>query len=268
MISIELNNIFRDSVQYAKAHKHEYLTLEHIFLTILKSTTGSEILKAAGADVSEMVDLISEYVQTSNPVMETLEEGKDHNPYETVTLSNVMNDMVSHINASGKPEAQIGDLLASMFTQEDSYAYTVLVHEGVSRLDILEVISHTSTADDVSVDEEGEKNPNLKAYTTELVEVAKSGKIDPIIGRSEEIDRVMQTLCRRKKNNPLLVGEPGVGKTAIAEGLALLISEDKVPEVLKDSSIFALDLGAMISGTKYRGDFEAFKRCFNRNSNG
>ncbi|CAA6827065.1 MAG: ATP-dependent Clp protease ATP-binding subunit ClpA [uncultured Sulfurovum sp.] len=256
MISIELNNIFRDSVQYAKANKHEYLTLEHIFLTILKSSTGEEILKSAGADVEEMKELILEYVETSNPVMETLEDGKDHNPYETVTLSNVMNDMVSHINASGKAEAQIGDLLASIFTQEESYAYTVLIHEGVSRLDILEVISHSTTADDTSTEEEDESNPNLKAFTTELVEVAKSGKIDPIIGRSEEIDRVMQTLCRRKKNNPLLVGEPGVGKTAIAEGLALLIAEDNVPEVLKGSSIFALDLGAMISGTKYRGDFE------------
>ncbi|CAA6812807.1 MAG: ATP-dependent Clp protease ATP-binding subunit ClpA [uncultured Sulfurovum sp.] len=256
MISIELNNIFRDSVQYAKANKHEYLTLEHIFLTILKSNTGSEILKSAGGDVDEMKELILEYVETSNPVMETLEDGKDHNPYETVTLSNVMNDMVSHINASGKAEAQIGDLLASIFTQEESYAYTVLIHEGVNRLDILEVISHSSTADEADTDEEDESLPNLKAYTTELVAVAKSGKIDPIIGRAQEIDRVMQTLCRRKKNNPLLVGEPGVGKTAIAEGLALLIAEDKVPDVLKNSSIFALDLGAMISGTKYRGDFE------------
>ena len=127
-----------------------------------------------------------------------------------------MNDMVSHINASGKAEAQIGDLLASIFTQEESYAYTVLENEDISRLDILEVISHASTADDTVMEEEDAGHPNLTAYTTELVEVAKSGKIDPIIGRAEEIDRVMQTLCRRKKNNPLLVGEPGVGKTAIA----------------------------------------------------
>ena len=254
MISIELNNIFRDSVQYAKANKHEYLTLEHIFLTILKSDRGEEILTAAGGDVSEMKEMVLNYVETSNPVMETLEEGKEHNPYETVALSNVMNDMVTHINSSGKSEAQIGDLIASIYTQEESYAYTVLMHEGITRLDILEVISH-ATANE-SLDEVEEGHPNLAGFTIELVEVAKSGKIDPIIGRADEIDRVMQTLCRRKKNNPLLVGEPGVGKTAIAEGLALLIAEDNVPEVLKGSTVFALDMGAMISGTKYRGDFE------------
>ncbi len=256
MISIELNNIFRDSVQYAKANKHEYLTLEHIFLTILKSDRGEEILTAAGGDVEEMKTMVLSYVDTSNPVMETLEEGKDHNPYETVALSNVMNDMVTHINSSGKSEAQIGDLLASIYTQEESYAYTVLDHEGITRLDILEVISHATADGQTSGEAADEDYPNLAGFTTELVEVAKSGKIDPIIGRSDEIDRVMQTLCRRKKNNPLLVGEPGVGKTAIAEGLALLIAEDDVPEVLQGSRIFALDMGAMISGTKYRGDFE------------
>jgi ATP-dependent Clp protease ATP-binding subunit ClpA len=256
MISIELNNIFRDSVQYAKVNKHEYLTLEHIFLTILKSARGEDILMSAGGDVEEMKEMVLNYVETSNPVMETIEEGKDHNPYETVALSNVMNDMVSHINSSGKAEAQIGDLIASIYTQEESYAYTVLAHEGITRLDILEVISHTTTEDEISSEEVDEAYPNLSGFTTELVEVARSGRIDPIIGRKDEIDRVMQTLCRRKKNNPLLVGEPGVGKTAIAEGLALLIAEDDVPEVLQGSTIFALDMGAMISGTKYRGDFE------------
>jgi ATP-dependent Clp protease ATP-binding subunit ClpA len=257
MISVELNNIFRDSVQYAKANKHEYLTLEHIFLTILKSEKGKEILTAAGGNVAEMREMIEHYVETSTPVMETLEEGEEYNPYETIALSNVMNDMVSHINASGKAEAQIGDLIASIYTQEDSYAYAVLMHQGISRLDILEVISHGIGSEQPIVEEEVEEAyPNLAGFTVELVEVARSGKIDPIIGRSNEIDRVMQTLCRRKKNNPLLVGEPGVGKTAIAEGLALLIAQDKVPDVLKGSSIFALDMGAMISGTKYRGDFE------------
>ncbi len=255
MISIELNNIFRDSVQYAKANRHEYLTLEHIFLTILKSERGREILSAAGGDVDAMREMVEHYVQSNNPVMETIEDGKDHNPYETVALSNVMNDMVTHINAAGKSEAKIGDLIASIYTQEESYAYTVLMHEGITRLDILEVISHSTVADNNQTQEE-ESHPNLSAFTTELVAIAKAGKIDPIIGRSQEIERVMQTLCRRKKNNPLLVGEPGVGKTAIAEGLALLIAQGNVPEVLKGSTIFALDMGAMISGTKYRGDFE------------
>ncbi len=254
MISRELNNIFRDSVRYAKANKHEYLTLEHIFLTILKSSEGEEILKAVGGNIGTMRELVLDYIQNNNPIMETLEESEEHNPYETVALSNVMNEMISHINASGKSEATIGDLLASIYSQEESYACMVLTHEGITRLDILEVISHT-VVDGSDADEE-EEYPNLAGFTVELVEVAKAGKIDPIIGRDEEIDRVMQTLCRRKKNNPLLVGEPGVGKTAIAEGLALLISEEKVPTILQGSQIFALDMGAMISGTKYRGDFE------------
>ena len=257
MISIELNNIFRASVKFAKENRHEYLTLEHIFLSILKSAEGSEILTMVGANVEEMQEAVEQYITLNNPVMEDLEEENgNYEPYETLALSHVMNDMVNHINASGKHEAKIGDLLASIFTQTKSFAYTVLQSRGVSRLDILEVISHSDIEEQVESSIEEDPTPNLTAYTTELVAIARNGKIDPVVGRASEIDRVMQTLCRRKKNNPLLVGEPGVGKTAIAEGLALKIADDDVPEVLKGSSIFGLDLGAMISGTKYRGDFE------------
>jgi ATP-dependent Clp protease ATP-binding subunit ClpA len=257
MISIELNNIFRASVKFAKENRHEYLTLEHIFLSILKSAEGSEILTMVGANVDEMQEAVEQYIELNNPIMEDLEEDNGvYEPYETLALSHVMNDMVNHINASGRPEAKIGDLLASIFTQTKSFAYTVLQSRGVSRLDILEVISHSDIEEHQENSSEEDTTPNLTAYTTELVAVARSGKIDPVVGRASEIDRVMQTLCRRKKNNPLLVGEPGVGKTAIAEGLALQIANDEVPEILKGSSIFGLDLGAMISGTKYRGDFE------------
>ncbi len=257
MISIELNNIFRASVKFAKENRHEYLTLEHIFLSILKSAEGSEILTMVGANVDEMQEAVEQYIELNNPIMEDLEEENGvYEPYETLALSHVMNDMVNHINASGRPEAKIGDLLASIFTQTKSFAYTVLQSRGVSRLDILEVISHSDIDEHQENSNDEDTTPNLTAYTTELVAVARSGKIDPVVGRASEIDRVMQTLCRRKKNNPLLVGEPGVGKTAIAEGLALQIANDEVPEILKGSSIFGLDLGAMISGTKYRGDFE------------
>jgi ATP-dependent Clp protease ATP-binding subunit ClpA len=260
MISIELNNIFRASVQYAKEHRHEYLTLEHIFLSVLKSEEGKALLTTIGGNVASMQEHVENYIEVNNPEMEELgEDGTEHEPYETVTLSHVMNDMVSHINSSGRSEAKIGDLLASIFTQTKSYAYAVLQAEGITRLDVLEVISHNDMEihrEAVDVESEEEEHPNLVAYTTELVAVAQSGKIDPVVGRKSEIDRVMQTLCRRKKNNPLLVGEPGVGKTAIAEGLALQIAKNKVPDVLEGSKLFALDLGAMISGTKYRGDFE------------
>jgi len=260
MISIELNNIIRASVKYAKENRHEYLTLEHIFLSVVKSVEGKEILSMVGANVESLEELIEYYVRSNNPVMEELvEEGIDHDPYETVALSNVMNDMINHINSSGRQEAKVGDLIASIFSQTQSYAYALLRAEGVSRLDILEIISHSDMDNSTEEEDTGiteDEHPNLDAYTTELVAIAKNGKIDPVVGRADEIDRVMQTLCRRKKNNPLLVGEPGVGKTAIAEGLALQISNDDVPTVLKGSSVFALDLGAMISGTKYRGDFE------------
>ena len=259
MISIELNNVFRESVQYAKENRHEYLTLEHIFLSILKSEEGQEILMAVGGDIDYMTELITTYLNTNVPVLELNEEGEIDDPYETVALSHVMNDMMTHINSSGRHEAKIGDMLASIFTQQKSYTYQVMKAENIDRVDILEAISHNDfineqTKDIVEIEED--EYPNLTAYTIELVSIAKQGKIDPVIGRISEIDRVMQTLCRRKKNNPLLVGEPGVGKTAIAEGLALKISEANVPDILKNSKIFALDLGAMISGTKYRGDFE------------
>ena len=255
MISMELNNVFRESVRYAKEHQHEYLTLEHIFLSILKSKEGSDILSMVGGDVAYMIELTEAYIKANTPVVERSEDGEDDDPYETVSLSHVMNDMMMHINSSGRTEAKIGDMLASIFTQQKSYAYTVMHSEGIERVDILEAISHNVNEESIEEEKEDE-HPNLTAYTVELVAVAKEGKIDPVIGRSSEIDRVMQTLCRRKKNNPLLVGEPGVGKTAIAEGLALKIAEGDVPDVLKESQIFALDLGSMISGTKYRGDFE------------
>lgn len=258
MISVELNNIFRASVKFAKDNRHEYLTLEHIFLSVLKSAEGREILSIVGGNVEQMHELVLNYIQANNPVMEELEEDSVPDPYETLALAEVMNDMVSHINSAGRQEAKIGDLLASMFTQTKSYAYAVLQAEGINRLDILEVISHKDIDETIESQEQNDEDPypHLTAYTTELVAIAKSGKIDPVVGRKSEIDRVMQTLCRRKKNNPLLVGEPGVGKTAIAEGLALQIANHEVPEILEGSRVYALDLGAMISGTKYRGDFE------------
>jgi len=258
MISIELNNVFRESVRYAKENRHEYLTLEHIFLSILKSKEGQRILLAVGGDIEHMTELITNYLHTNIPVLELNEEGEVDDPYETISLSHVMNDMMAHINSSGRHEARIGDMLASIYSEEKSYSYQVLKSQDIERIDILEVISHNDFEEGTKIEsiEKEDEYPNLTAYTLELVSIAKEGKIDPVIGRTREIDRVMQTLCRRKKNNPLLVGEPGVGKTAIAEGLALKISQDDVPEILKGSKIFALDLGAMISGTKYRGDFE------------
>ncbi len=253
MISIELNGVFANAVELARKQHHEYLTVEHVFLSILRSSEGAEILLSLGADLESMEEGIAAHIQQHVPVIETAEGEVD--PMETLALSSSINDMMNHVHASGGREASIGDMLASISTQPESYAAHLLQKEGVERLDILEAISHSFTK--VEGEEKAkEKFPNLAKFTHELVEVSKQGKIDPVIGREDEIDRVMQTLCRRKKNNPLLVGEPGVGKTAIAEGLALRISEEKVPEVLLGAKIYALDMGALVAGTKFRGDFE------------
>ncbi len=251
MISIELNNVFNEAVNYAKEKRHEYITVEHLFLALLSSSEGNDILFILNADVENLIVEIKKHIDSSMPVLDEPIE-----PIETVGLSEAINDMMMHIHSSGRKEATIGDMLASLFTQDKSYAVYLMKKECISRVDILEVISHSYDQESESIEESGESKTLLEQFTFELVEIAKSGKIDPVVGRVDEIERVMQTLCRRKKNNPLLVGEAGVGKSAIAEGLALRIFEGDVPEVLKESKIFALDMGALVAGTKYRGDFE------------
>jgi ATP-dependent Clp protease ATP-binding subunit ClpA len=249
MISKDLNEIFKEAVKYAKAHRHEYLTVEHVFLAALLSPQGEQILKAAGADVEQMKARINQHLLSS---LRPLPEGVTREPFETVALSRVIEQMIRHAQNADKKEASVGDLLASIFHEEHSFAVALMNSQGINRLSILEVISEPKS-------ETGTKEPGseyLSQYTVNLVERAKAGKIDPVIGRDQEIERVMQILCRRKKNNPVLVGEPGVGKTAIAEGLALEIAEGNVPDMLADTELFALDIGALIAGTKYRGDFE------------
>ena len=251
MISVALNDVFKEAVSYAKENRHEYLTVEHVFLAIVRSEKGKDILETLGADIARLEKGIVEHIHKTIP---TLKEAVE--PFETVALSRAINDMMTHIHSAGRTEAKVGDMLASIFMQEHSYAVYLMKKEGVARIDILEVISHNHTEEGASSKQSEKEETLLEQFTVELVSLAKTGKIDPVIGRVDEINRVMQTLCRRKKNNPLLVGEPGVGKTAIAEGLALKISENEVPDVLKNSKVYALDMGALVAGTKYRGDFE------------
>lgn len=253
MISMALNDVFKQAVGYAKENRHEYLTVEHVFLTVVRSEAGIEILSTLNADLVALEAGIIEHITKTIP---SLKESVE--PFETVALSRVINDMMTQIHSSGRAEASIGDMLAAIFMQEHSYAVYLMKKEGIERVDILEVISHRNdTRNPVEKeDKDKEKETFLDKFTIELVSLAKTGKIDPVVGRVSEVERVMQTLCRRKKNNPLLVGEPGVGKTAIAEGLALRISEGDVPEVIEGSKVFALDMGALVAGTKYRGDFE------------
>ena len=251
MISIALNDVFKEAVRYAKENRHEYLTVEHLFLAIVRSEAGKEILSLLDADLVALEAGIQKHIAQTIPSLKEAVE-----PFETVALSRAINDMMTHIHSSGRTEATIGDMLAAIFMQEHSYAVYLMRREGLSRVDILEVISHRYDKPEAQEHANTKEDTLLEQFTIELVSVAHAGKIDPVVGRVDEIERVMQTLCRRKKNNPLLVGEPGVGKTAIAEGLALRILEDDVPDILKGSKIYALDMGALVAGTKYRGDFE------------
>ncbi len=251
MISISLNDVFKKSVIFAKENRHEYLTLEHIFWSILQSDEGRYILNALDVNPESITQEIANHI---NMAMPSLKEATE--PYETVALSRAINDMMTQIHSSGKREATIGDMLAAIFLQKHSYALYLLQKAGINRVDVLEVISHQHSSASSQAPQEQKSETALEQFAVELVALGASGKIDPVVGRSHEIERVMQTLCRRKKNNPLLVGEPGVGKTAIAEGLALKISQGSVPAILQDSKVFALDMGALVAGTKYRGDFE------------
>jgi len=198
-----------------------------------------------------MANHLDDYLKKHVPVVEA-----EIDPMETMPLSQAISEMMIHVNSSGKKEATIGDMIASVMLQEGSFAKAILEQEGIERVEILEYISH-GVEEELPISEEKESEfPNLESFTVELTALANSGKIDEVIGREQEIDRLMQILCRRKKNNPILVGEPGVGKTAIVEGLALKISQSKVPEAIANSKVYALDMGALIAGTKYRGDFE------------
>ncbi|MBT5934997.1 ATP-dependent Clp protease ATP-binding subunit ClpA [Sulfurimonas sp.] len=248
MISPALNEVFQKSISYAKQMRHEYLTIEHVFFLLLESPQGHSIISACGGDVKRMKDDLSKYIISN---IEPLPEDIKVDPYETVALSRLIDKMVKHIQSAQQIVADIGDLIAALFEEEDTFSYMLLSQYQISRLDILEIISHND-----ELAENSTKETYLQKYSIDLLEKAKEGKIDPVIGRNNEIKRVVQILCRRKKNNPILVGEPGVGKTAIAEGLALKISSGKVPEIIKDSKLYALDLGALLAGTKYRGDFE------------
>ncbi len=250
MISAELNAVFQKALSFAKDQRHEYLTIEHVFFAMLGSKEGIEIVKECGGDPTELRQLIGHYIQEH---IQPLPDDVHQEPFETVALSRMIDRMVRHIQSAQKQQADVGDLMAAIFEEEHTYAAILLNEHEIKRVDVLEVISHRDVeADMTSSDEES----FLSKYTIELVATARAGKIDPVIGRESEVERVIQTLCRRKKNNPLLVGEPGVGKTAIAEGLALRIADDSVPKILHNAPIYALDLGAMLAGTKYRGDFE------------
>lgn len=249
MISKELNSILNDALDFARENKHEYISIEHVFFTLLSNEHVVDILKKCGADVDVLRKNLISHLRS---VFQPLPLDVAHDPFETVALARVMNNMITHTKAAEKKEASIEDLLISLYEEENSYSLYLLKQQGISKLDILEVVTEEKGKKDASPKDDAA----LTKYAVNLLQIAKEGVIDPLIGREDELTRVMQILCRRKKNNPILVGEPGVGKTAIVEGLALKIANAKTPDVLKNASLFALDIGALLSGTKYRGDFE------------
>ena len=248
MISQSLSDVFQKSVLLAKELRHEYLTIEHVFYLLLSSPEGSHIISLCGGDTKKMKEALINYINTN---IDPLPSSIDQDPHESLALSRLVESMIKHIQSAGQNTADIGDLIAALYDEENTFSFLLLNEYNISRLDILEIISHA----DIKTDS-NETESYLDKYSINLLQKAKEGKIDPVIGRDSEIKRVVQILCRRKKNNPILVGEAGVGKTAIAEGLALSLVAGEVPEIIKDAELFALDLSALLAGTKYRGDFE------------
>jgi ATP-dependent Clp protease ATP-binding subunit ClpA len=250
----------------ARDKRHEFMTVEHLLLALLDNPTAAKVLRACGADLNQLRRQLSEFIQESSPL---LPDDEDRDTQPTLGFQRVLQRAVFHVQSSGKKEVTGANVLVAIFGERESQAVYLLNQQNIARLDVVNCISHgiSKVADDEPAEdvnaasedeaEQGEtgKTP-LDAYTTNLNEQALQGKIDPLIGRRLEIERTMQILCRRRKNNPLFVGEAGVGKTAIAEGLAKKIVDGEIPEVLQDSTIYALDLGALLAGTKYRGDFE------------
>lgn len=267
MLTRELEETLSYAVDQAVKYKHEYVTLEHLLYALLEDGAARNILFHCGADLDEIARALEDYFKNT---LEKMPPDSKHMPELTATFQSTIQYAVLQAEGSGQSTVDGGNILAAFYQAEQSFAVYLLLQQGVTRLDILNFISHGISKVDSGDpfqegfdDEEfpggqpsGPKAKPLESFTTELVALAKEGKIDPIVGRSAEIERTIQILCRRKKNNPLYVGEPGVGKTALAEGLALKISEGDVPDVLKDAKVFALDMGAVLAGTRYRGDFE------------
>ncbi|MCZ6771816.1 MAG: AAA family ATPase, partial [Proteobacteria bacterium] len=266
MLSKELEVTLNLAFKEAREQRHEFMTVEHLLLALLDNPTAAKVLRACGADLNALRRQLTDFIQESSPL---LPEDEDRDTQPTLGFQRVLQRAVFHVQSSGKKEVNGANVLVAIFGERESHAVYLLNQQSIARLDVVNCISHgiSKTSDDdsnedinSSPEEEGEQPDNsnnaLTAYTTNLNEQAEKGKIDPLIGRQDEVERTIQILCRRRKNNPLFVGEAGVGKTAIAEGLAKKIVDEEIPEVLAESTIYALDLGALLAGTKYRGDFE------------
>ena len=267
MLSKELEKSLNEIAQSASSRRHEFITVEHLLLALLTNQAAIDVLKNVGADVGKLGTELEKYIEETTPVLPPSDE--EHGPQTTLGFQRVVSRSLFHVQSSGRKEVTGANVLVAIFSEQESQAVYLLKVQGISRIDVVNYISHgISKVEDgeeeaqPSAGADGGEEPGeagqkaLQLYATDLNEEARAGRIDPLVGRSEELERVIQIICRRRKNNPLLVGESGVGKTAIAEGLAKRIVDEKVPEVVAGSIIYSLDLGALVAGTKYRGDFE------------
>ena len=267
MLSKDLEKSLNGVAQEASIKRHEFVTVEHLLLALLGNDEAVNVLVNVGTDVEQLRREVEKYIDDTTPTLETGDE--ERGTQTTLGFQRVVSRALFHVQSSGHKEVTGANVLVAIFSEQESQAVYLLKSQGVSRIDVVNFISHgISKIDDAGEPEddaelanadegEGERRASaLESFATNLNEEAKAGRIDPLVGRDEEVERAIQILCRRRKNNPLLVGESGVGKTAIAEGLAKRIVDAQVPDVVAESTIYALDLGALVAGTKYRGDFE------------
>ncbi len=265
MLNKELEHSLNQAFLEAREKRHEFITVEHILLMLTENASAIAVLKACGADIRKLREDLEIFVDQNTPLLLGDEE-RETQP--TLGFQRVLQRALFHVQSSGQGEVSGANVLVAIFSEQDSHAVYLLHSQNIERLDVTNYLSHgisrideptedaSFSSDSGVYNEEPAKEKPLESFASNLNELAIAGKIDPLVGRDEEVERVVQTLCRRRKNNPLLVGEAGVGKTAIAEGLARRIVEESVPDLLLDATIYSLDLGALIAGTKYRGDFE------------
>ncbi len=263
MIAQELEVSLHMAFVEARQKQHEFITVEHLLLAMLDNPSAAEVMKACGVDLEELRGVLTDFINEHTP---RLSAHADADTQPTQGFQRVIQRAILHVQSSGKKEVTGANVLVAIFGEKESHAVYFLNQRGVTRLDVVNYIAHGITKNPQQKQEKGEAKEDpetgeqgqgaLDAYTINLNQMAKQGKTDPLIGRELELERVIQVLCRRRKNNPLLVGEAGVGKTAIAEGLARRINDGEVPDLLKEYQVYSLDMGALLAGTKYRGDFE------------
>ena len=263
MLNQELELSLNMAFARAREHRHEFMTVEHLLLALLSNPSAREALEACTVDIVALRQELEAFIEQTTPVLPVTEEERDTQP--TLSFQRVLQRAVFHVQSSGRSEVSGANVLVAIFSEQESQAAYLLRKHEVSRLDVVNFISHGTRKDEPGQSQGPENQINeeqaggeerMENFTTNLNQLARVGGIDPLIGRDKELERTVQVLCRRRKNNPLLVGESGVGKTAIAEGLAWRIVQGDVPEVMKDCTIYSLDIGSLLAGTKYRGDFE------------